>query len=73
MKPRCARNLNLEMYDVTVMSRSFAAVSQLLPAAVIDEDHIQQVKMACVLRITLVVEFGLPLSTQVGRYFKILC
>ena len=41
--PRCARNLNLEMYDVTVMSWSFA-VSQLRPVAVIDEDHIWQVK-----------------------------
>ena len=41
--PRCASNLNFEMYDVTVMSCSFA-VSQLHPVAEIDEDHIRQVK-----------------------------
>ena len=35
--------LNFEMYDVTVMSCSFA-VSQLRPVAELDEDHIRQIK-----------------------------
>ena len=58
------------MYDVTVMSCSFA-VSQLRPVAEIDEDHIRQVKWLVFWQLFLVVEFGLPLRTQVSRYFKI--